>query len=547
MQKPTDLIQLFYEIAMSIGLTLDLNKMLKVGLTSYLKNLQCSMGAILHLESKSDSLQHFNKIYAIPRNIESNPTYQRVLTQLASAFDDDKLKTFRKKLPLIGGNTDTGFFHLLELPGFGLILLLKPDSELDSPIIKSISPLNAKLAVACNACLQNKELSFAHLRAVDINTELEKKTIALEESQKALRESEKKYRTIFENIQDVFFQIGMDGQIIEISPSISRYANSTREELIGFAIDSIYYQADDYPQLLHALKEKREIQDFEVRLKDRAGRNVYVSLNAHLVYDKSGESVAIEGSMRDVTVRKKAEQALRDNDRIKSDFVSSVSHELRTPLASILGFSSTILRDKNIDAGLRDEFINIIYQESQRLSKLIEDILNISRIESGRVTYRMHAFSLSPLIAEIIEVHRFQAEEIDVSLTSRFSEDDHEIFADPDAIKQVFTNLLGNAVKFTQAGGSVDCHLYREDQHLILDIQDTGIGIPKGEIDRIFEKFYRVYRPGLEIKGTGLGLSIVKEILEAHRIKIEIQSEENVGTLCRLVFPAKEEMKYHAE
>ena len=545
MQKPTDLIQLFYEIAMSIGLTLDLNKMLKVGLTSYLKNLQCSMGAILHLESNSEDLQNFNKIYAIPRNIESNPTYQRVLTQLASNFDEAKLTAFRKKLPLIGGNTETGFFHLLELPGFGLVLLLKPDGELDSQIIKSISPLNAKLAVACNACLQNKELNFAHLQAMEINTELGKKTIALEESQKALRESEKKYRTIFENIQDVFFQISMTGRITEISPSISRYTKTTREKLIGSAIDSIYYQADDYPQLLQALKEKKEIQDFEVRLKDRAGKNVYVSLNAHIVYDKSGEPVAIEGSMRDVTVRKKAEQALRDNDRLKSDFVSSVSHELRTPLASILGFSSTILRDKNIDAGLRDEFINIIYQESQRLSKLIEDILNISRIESGRVTYRMHAFSLSPLIAEIIEVHRFQAEEIKVSLTSLFSEEDHEIFADPDAIKQVFTNLLGNAVKFTQAGGSVDCHLYRDDQHVILDIQDTGIGIPRGEIDRIFEKFYRVYRPGLEIKGTGLGLSIVKEILDAHQIKIEILSEENVGTLCRLIFPDKEAMRSH--
>lgn len=229
-------------------------------------------------------------------------------------------------------------------------------------------------------------------------------------------------------------------------------------------------------------------------------------------------------------------KTLRESDRIKSDFVSSVSHELRTPLASILGFSSTILRDKKMTESIKEEFINIIYQESQRLSKLIEDILNISRIESGRVTYRMHKVDSKPIISEILEVHKIQAEEKGIEVFHKFSDERYEIFADPDALKQVFSNLFGNAIKFTPNVGQIRVRLIKTDTDIVLEISDTGIGIPDKEKDKVFDKFYRVYRPGLEIKGTGLGLSIVKEILDAHKAKIKIDSEENKGTTVRVIF-----------
>ena len=539
MKKPIDLIQLFYEIAMSIGLTLDLNKMLKVGLTSYLKNLKCTAGAIFHLRSNNRNKYFFRIVYTSSRNIQTSEVYQRVLNQLSSEFNDDQLKTFRKKLPLIGDDSENNHYHLLDLPGFGLLLLIKAESEIDDEIIKSISPLNAKLAVACNACLQNRELNKAHKKAVDINKELRNKTIALEKSQNALRESEKKYRTIFENVQDVFYQTDLEGTILEISPSISRYTYSNREELLGTLVNSIYSDPADHSRLLQALKEKNEIEDFELCLKNRYGREVYASVNAHLVLDSYGNPVAIEGSMRDITVRKRAEAALRESDRLKSDFVSSVSHELRTPLASILGFSSTILRDQKMNESTKEEFIKIIYQESQRLSKLIEDILNISRIESGRVTYKMQPIDFIPIISEILEVHRIQAEEKGLRLIHHFSDTSYEIFVDSDAIKQVLTNLLGNAIKFTPEGGEINVEVYKDDSGTVFEITDSGIGIPLKEQEKIFNKFYRVYRPGLEIQGTGLGLSIVKEILDAHEATIKISSVENKGTTFKLLFPSK--------
>jgi PAS domain S-box-containing protein len=539
MTKSIELIQLYYEIAMSIGLTLDMNKMLKVALTSYMKNLHCSASAILYLKPRSSDKFVFRRIYSTPKNIKENGVYLKILDLLSPTFNDSQLNNFKKKLPLIGSGNQTDSYHLLDLPGFGMLLLIRPEGELSTEIIKSISPLNAKLAVACNACLQNRELKKAHKQAVDINRELRQKTLEVEKSQNALSESEKKYRTIFENVQDVFYQTDLQGNILEISPSISRYTENHRSNLLGKPVTSIYQDPMDHSRLLQALKENNEIEDFNLRLKDKLGKEIFTSVNAHLVFDRYGNPVAIEGSMRDVTVRKHAEEALRESDRLKSDFVSSVSHELRTPLASILGFSSTILRDKKMTEDVKEEFINIIYQESQRLSKLIEDILNISRIESGRVTYRMRKVDCKPIISEIFEVHTIQAEEKDIEVYHKFSEDRYEIFADPDALKQVFSNLFGNAVKFTPEKGQIRVRLLKSVENVILEISDTGIGIPAKEKDKIFEKFYRVYRPGLEIKGTGLGLSIVKEILDAHKAKIEIDSEENKGTTFRVIFSTK--------
>ena len=540
MPKSIDLIQLYYEIAMSIGLTLDMNKMLKVALTSYMKNLQCTSSAILHLKERSDDKYVFRKVYATPKKILENGVYLKILDLLSPTFNQSQLNTFKTKLPLIGGGIENDCYHLLDLPGFGMLLLIRPDGELSTQIIKSISPLNAKLAVACNACLQNRELKKAHKSAVDINRELRQKTLELEKSQNALSESEKKFRTIFENVQDVFYQTDLQGNILEISPSISRYTDNHRGNLVGKPVTTIYHDPKDHSRLLQALKEKKEIEDFNLRLKDKFGKQIYTSVNAHLVFDNYANPVAIEGSIRDVTVRKLAEEALRESDRLKSDFVSSVSHELRTPLASILGFSSTILRDKKMTDDVKEEFIKIIYQESQRLSKLIEDILNISRIESGRVTYRMQKVDCKPIISEILDVHTIQAQEKNIEVFHKFSENHYEIFADPDALKQVFSNLIGNAIKFTPENGQIRIRLIKFGDRIVLEISDTGIGIPEKEKDKVFDKFYRVYRPGLEIKGTGLGLSIVKEILDAHEAQIEIESEENKGTTFRVNFSIKD-------
>jgi len=230
----------------------------------------------------------------------------------------------------------------------------------------------------------------------------------------------------------------------------------------------------------------------------------------------------------------------REIDVMKTDFVSSVSHELRTPLTSIMGFSKTILKNPNMDSEDMDEFVGIIYKESKRLSDLIEDVLSISKIESGAIQYSFKQINLGDVINDVFNIYKLQAGEKGLKIDFKSEDTDLRVMADQHAIHQVAVNFVGNAIKFTEPGGTVSIevkkHPYTEE--ILMEIKDSGMGIPKQDQPKIFQKFYRVSRPGTHIQGTGLGLSIVKGIVEAHSGSIELESEEGKGSLFRVVLPA---------
>lgn len=230
----------------------------------------------------------------------------------------------------------------------------------------------------------------------------------------------------------------------------------------------------------------------------------------------------------------------REIDLMKTDFVSSVSHELRTPLTSIMGFSKTILKNPGMDSEDMEEFVGIIYNESKRLSDLIEDVLSISKIESGAVAYTFKEIDLSSVINDVYNIYKLQADEKGLEMVYNNEESELNVMGDRHAIHQVAVNFVGNAIKFTESGGKVAISVKKHPhtQEVLLEVQDSGMGIPKQDQPKIFQKFYRVSRPGTHIQGTGLGLSIVKGIVEAHNGSIELESEEGKGSLFRVLLPA---------
>ena len=228
---------------------------------------------------------------------------------------------------------------------------------------------------------------------------------------------------------------------------------------------------------------------------------------------------------------------------MKTDFISNVSHELRTPLASIVGFSSTILKDKNMPSEIKKEFNEIIYRESRRLAQLIDDILSISRIESGRQLYVPKAIKLNKIVPEVVDTFKIQAQEKQIELINNVNGRLSPIFIDQKAIRHVFVNLIGNAIKFTKKNGTVNILAKNIKNFVVLEIKDTGVGIPEPDIKKIFDKFYRVNQKDSSITGTGLGLSIVKEILDYHDGKIEVISKLKKGTTFRITFPKYKESK----
>lgn len=227
---------------------------------------------------------------------------------------------------------------------------------------------------------------------------------------------------------------------------------------------------------------------------------------------------------------------IRRLEKAKSEFVSMVSHELRTPLTSIHGFSE-ILATKDMELEKRKEFYRIIVNESERLSRLITNLLNLSKIEAG-IELNREMIDLPDLIEEDLEFFRSQTAAHE--LKYRGAERLPQVYGDRDRIHQVFSNLLSNAIKYSPEGGTVEVETGVEGKYVTFSVTDHGIGIPGEELPHIFERFRRVENKELSgITGTGLGLAIVKHLVELHGGKITVRSEPGAGSTFTVYVPIR--------
>ncbi|QHE53224.1 two-component system histidine kinase PnpS [Pontibacillus sp. HMF3514] len=230
---------------------------------------------------------------------------------------------------------------------------------------------------------------------------------------------------------------------------------------------------------------------------------------------------------------------LKHLEQMRKDFVANVSHELKTPITSIRGFSETLLQGAMEDEALREQFINIILKESERLQSLIHDLLELSKLEKEGFHLNIESVSLKELIEDIVPIVEQQAKEKDITINQNIHEGE-TIRADSARLKQVVMNMLTNAINYTPQQGEVGIELHSNDDYMEIIVKDTGIGIPEEDIPRIFERFYRVDKArSRNSGGTGLGLAIVKHIVEAHEGWIEVESEYQKGTAFHIYLPKK--------
>lgn len=224
----------------------------------------------------------------------------------------------------------------------------------------------------------------------------------------------------------------------------------------------------------------------------------------------------------------------------KTDFVSSVSHELRTPLTSIKGYASILLTDKlgKLPPDVRER-LGKINRHSDELVQMVNDLLDISRLESGRVAMKQERQDLNNIAKEIADLLAVQLKDKQLELSVDIPGHANTVFADASQIKRVFINIIGNAIKFTPAQGKISIRSHKTDQLIQIDISDTGYGIPEAAQEAIFEEFYRVDNLiNQQVKGTGLGLALVKHIIEAHKGKIWVKSKEGAGSTFSFTLPA---------
>jgi signal transduction histidine kinase/putative methionine-R-sulfoxide reductase with GAF domain len=227
----------------------------------------------------------------------------------------------------------------------------------------------------------------------------------------------------------------------------------------------------------------------------------------------------------------------KELDRLKSQLLSTVSHELRTPLASIKGFATTLLRqDVAWDDSTRREFLAIIDQESDRLSELIGNLLDMARVEAGTLRVEPEPTHLRPIVEEVVRTFSVMTSQhhFDVEMPKRLP----RIMADPRRVRQVLRNLLENAVKYSPAGGSITVAVEVHPDEVQIGVSDPGIGIQPDHVDRIFDRFYQVDNASTrKVGGSGLGLSICKAIVEAHKGRIWVESQVGIGSSFYFTLP----------
>jgi two-component system phosphate regulon sensor histidine kinase PhoR len=273
------------------------------------------------------------------------------------------------------------------------------------------------------------------------------------------------------------------------------------------------------------------------RLSDRAAAVVGLfAAEAAVAIERADLMARLEGLNRMLAVQV---EALRVSDQLKSDFVSSVSHELRTPLASILGYLDVLLEGELGEFTTdQSEFLKIVDDNARRLLSLINDLLTLSGLESGKMLLRHQVTDVRDLLDRHLTEQAGAIRGRELRLSVDIPAEPAMAQVDPERIGQVISNLLANAIKFTGKGGELRVALRREPDQVVLEIADTGIGISPADADQLFERFFRAPNAtDLAIPGTGLGLAICKGIVDAHRGSIAVASEIDKGTTVTVGLP----------
>jgi two-component system phosphate regulon sensor histidine kinase PhoR len=271
-------------------------------------------------------------------------------------------------------------------------------------------------------------------------------------------------------------------------------------------------------------KNERRVVDHEVRTAAGGGRTFKCTLSC--VADRTDQPSGVVAVLHDMTREREVAQ-------MKNDFVSNVSHELRTPLASIRAYIEMLIDGEAEDERTKSEFYEVIQNEANRLGRLIDDILNISRIESGLIKVNKQPQSVTVIIKEALEVIEPQARQKNIRIQERLTPILYQVIADKDMLYQAVLNLLSNAVKYTPEGGTIETETQYDETRktMVVRITDTGVGIPTKDLPFVFDKFYRAEANSRMAKGTGLGLSLVKQIIEVvHHGKMFVESAVGKGS-----------------
>ena len=344
--------------------------------------------------------------------------------------------------------------------------------------------------------------------------------------------SQERYQEIFTQSRDALFICSLDGKFIDFNQATLDLFGYDRQGLEGIENShALYRPVERKNEFLLKLKNQKSIKDFEINLLNRKGETRECLVTANIIV--TDDLVGYNCILRDVTEKKQAEKMRKARDmarqsaQMKEQFVASISHEMRTPMNAILGMSNILMQ-----MDMEDEQANLvksIKQSSEILLGVVNDILEVSEIQNGKVVLENAPFDLYELLTNLVNVMQYKAQEKDLYLEVIMDKGIPQyISGDQLRLNQILYNLVGNAIKFTD-GGYVKIYLKKlydvgDSLQVKFEIEDTGIGIPENKIDAVFETFTRIRQKNRVFEGTGLGLSICKNLVELQGGKIGARS-----------------------
>ena len=381
-----------------------------------------------------------------------------------------------------------------------------------------------------------------------------------------LVKSEERFRLLVDTADDLIFILDGFGYFWMVNKNGARALGYTPEEMKGRHflefIDKEY--ENKITEAFSKILVTEDITTFEAVFLDRFDRAVTFEINAKPVMNE-GEITGMLSIGRNITRRKADEQKIKDLNsklieanriiaiererarhkitvleelnKLKSEFISNVSHELRTPLASIVGFAETIESDSDLPPESVKEFSNIILTEGKRLARLINDLLDFSKLDTGVEELHKESSNIVELATDVIKSFKDAIDEKKLSITTEFAANEIIIRLDKERISKVLFNLLSNALKFTNPGGRISVLIQDFDTEVEIAVSDTGVGIPEKEIPNLFQKFTKVQRIGAQVGGTGFGLVTVKQIVDLHKGIIKVSSEVDKGSTFIIRLP----------
>jgi PAS domain S-box-containing protein len=358
----------------------------------------------------------------------------------------------------------------------------------------------------------------------------------------ALRSSEERYRLLFERNVAGVYRAALDGRLIDCNDACARiFGLGSREEALTHRLWDIYDLADRRDEIMSRLLEERSLTNFEVRVRSRDGRSLWILANVTLLDGEDGRPELIEGVLIEITERKlaeiemrKAKEAAEAASRAKSEFLANMSHEIRTPMNAIIGMTELAL-DSPLTPQQR-EYLGLVKSSADSLLTVINGILDFSKVEAGRLEIERIDFRLRESLDETVMLLGLRARQKGLDLSSHVNPDvPNLVVGDPDRLRQILVNIVGNAIKFTEKGTvgiSVDAEAAGERAVLVhFSVTDTGIGVPTEKQRMIFEAFAQVDGSTTrKYGGTGLGLTISAQLVELMGGGIWVESREGEGS-----------------